>query len=661
MHVTDTRVIAPAPEGGTLPTVGRNVGMTVGATAGATLGGRYVLGALLGRGGMAEVLRAHDEQTGRDVAVKLFRPDVAEARDLRRIRSEIRMLAGLNHPSLVHLYDASTGDERTPAYLVLELVDGPTLADLMRDGIPPLELARLLAQVSEALSYIHARGIVHRDVKPENILVSRDAYGRPLAKLADLGIARIADESHLTMTGGVIGTAAYLSPEQVTGEPVGTATDVYALGLVLLEGLTGRRAFAGTAAESAVGRTVRPPRLPGGLTPADAELLVRMTALEPGARISAADTRERLLAFSSPGPFHAGDPSIDLPGAATEVLPGSIPGRENSATRRLDLPTASTERLEVAVPAEPLAATRVFGVAPPGAADGFASHPTAATDVFAPLRPSGLRPSGLDTSGLDTSGWVPTSPEHAGDVGEAGPGRVRRSLGRRIALIVTVLLVLGVATIALWPTAASILSPAPAEPAPAYPVVEGDLGTHLGALQASVEGGGLATEALSLLRADALSVATAAAIPDPAAASTALDLMSSHLDAATVDDRVTSARYKTVLQAIGVVGADFDAMIAAAEAQAAAERAAQEAAEQAAAEQAAAEQAAAQEAAEEAARQAEEDANPDGVLSGIEDWWREQAEKVKDGFSDSGFSESGSGSAGSSGSDSGSSGSGSGD
>src|SRR3954470_9869142 len=120
---------------------------------------------------MATVSRAWDERLGREVAVKLFRPDVADAQDLRRISSEIRMLAALNHPSLVTLYDASTGEAGEPAYLVLELVEGPNLAELLaEEDLQAEELARLLSQVAAALSYIGARGIVHRDVKPENIL-----------------------------------------------------------------------------------------------------------------------------------------------------------------------------------------------------------------------------------------------------------------------------------------------------------------------------------------------------------------------------------------------------------------------------------------------------------------------------------------------------------
>ncbi|THG32396.1 serine/threonine-protein kinase [Naasia lichenicola] len=634
------------------------------ARPGDRIAGRYELGASLGRGGMAEVFRAHDPQTGRDVAVKLFRSDVAEARDLRRIRSEIRMLAGLNHPSLVHLYDASTGDERTPAYLVLELVDGPTLADLMEDGIPADELAVLLSQTSDALAYIHARGIVHRDVKPENILVSRDPYGRPLAKLADLGIARIVDESRITVVGGVIGTAAYLSPEQVTGEHVGTASDVYALGLVLFEGLTGRRAFDGSSAESAVARTVRPPRLPGGLGDRDADLLARMTALDADSRVSALEARERLLTWSSIGPFQPDDPTTGLrraATAATELLTPPMRPESSAATERLgvvpsELPGGSA--------GQPTAATRVLPAAATSPHPDFRSSsvtpPTSATELFAPLlRASRTGPA--ESTATEPSGWVPTRPALEPEKAARAATRVPkpRSLRRRIALILTVLVVLGVATVAIWPTAASILAPAPVVPPPAYPTIDGELGTHLVALQTSLEGGGLATDSLADLRADALAVGTAAAVPDLDAASTALDAMSVDLDASTVDDRVTSARYRVILQALNTVDADLETAIAAAAQAAADAAAAQAAAEAAAAREAAAQEAARQQAEEEAARQAAEDAqNSDdssessesggsGVLSGIQSWWQEQQQKLRDQLSDSGSGDSGSGNSGS--------------
>jgi serine/threonine protein kinase len=273
----------------------------VSAASVGVLGRRYQLGEVLGHGGMAVVYRATDLQLGREVAVKLFRSDVEVAADPRRIQAEIRMLASVNHPSLVTLHDASPGTDGEPAYLVMELVEGDDLGHLL-PVLSPDELASAGAQVAAALAHVHEKGIVHRDVKPANVLVARSG-STVQAKLADLGIARLVDGTRMTAVGTLLGTAAYLSPEQVLGEPPSPASDVYALGLLILEGLTGEHPFPGTRGESLAARTSRPPHLPEGLSPADAALLSAMTARDPGARLSAASAEIGLQAWSSPGPF----------------------------------------------------------------------------------------------------------------------------------------------------------------------------------------------------------------------------------------------------------------------------------------------------------------------------------------------------------------------
>ncbi|BDZ44164.1 serine/threonine-protein kinase [Naasia aerilata] len=479
----------------------------------ALLGGRYRLGGVLGAGGMATVHRARDERLGRDVALKLFRPDVADAQDLRRISSEIRMLAALNHPSLVTLHDASTGEAGETAYLVLELVDGPNLAELLASrGLPPAELARLLAQVADALSYIGARGVVHRDVKPENILVTHDADGDLRAKLADLGIARIADESRLTTAGSVIGTARYLSPEQVNGTHVGPPSDLYALGIVLLEGLTGALAFPGTSTESAVARTLRRPALPGGLSAADEELLARMTAVEPEDRPTAREVRDGLLTWSSPGPFAAA-PVARTPTAPTRVMPAAV--------------------------APPAGATRVLPVAD-----------AAPTRSFRPPQQAPAFPAP-----------DPVAPS------EGGPPRSRHHRVAWSVLLVLLLAGSSIGVVAAWPAIAAWVEPGPAEPPPAYPAVEGELGTDLGVLEAQVEGDGLTDELTLQLRDDVLAVATASAVTDYASAVTSLEAMASHVDAAAVDDHISSARYKLVLTAIETVRGDLDDAVTAEQAE----------------------------------------------------------------------------------------------
>jgi serine/threonine protein kinase len=264
---------------------------------GEVLGGRYLLGDLLGRGGAADVFRATDQLLERTVAVKVLRDQAAggpdalgDGTDAARFAGEVRTLAGLNHRGLVTVLDAGTAGGR--AFLVMELVDGPTLHALVaRQALTSDRSLDLGAQVADALSYVHGRGVLHRDVKPGNILL--DSRGR--ARLADFGIARLVDEeSHHTRTGQTIGTAAYLAPEQVLGEDLTSAVDVYSLGLVLLEALTGRRTFPGTPTEAALARLNRSPEVPTSLPAPWPTLLTAMTARERGLRPSAADVAVEL-------------------------------------------------------------------------------------------------------------------------------------------------------------------------------------------------------------------------------------------------------------------------------------------------------------------------------------------------------------------------------
>ena len=205
------------------------------------LGDRYLLGEVIGRGGMADVYRATDQLLSRPVAIKVLRETADDETDRRRFTAEATTLARLNHVNLVMVLDAGITAEQP--YLVMELVEGPTLGQRTQTG--PLELAevgRIGAQMADALAYAHGAGVVHRDVKPGNVLLGSDGRTR----LADFGIARlIGDTVRHTKTGHAIGTPAYLSPEQVRGDDVTPAVDVYSLGLVLLEALTGERAFPG--------------------------------------------------------------------------------------------------------------------------------------------------------------------------------------------------------------------------------------------------------------------------------------------------------------------------------------------------------------------------------------------------------------------------------
>jgi hypothetical protein len=217
------------------------------------LAGRYLILERLGSGGAGVVWRAHDRVLDRTVAVKLLHPDVAaDPFTAERFRAEASAAAKLTHPNAVIVHDIGRVEDRD--YLVMELVEGATLADLLRDGpLPPEVVAALGVQVARALGAAHARGLVHRDVKPANVLLTEDG----VAKVADFGIARALGEttSQLTRPGQVMGTARYLAPEQLRDVKIDARADVYALGLVLHQAVTGHLPFGdGTAIEVAVRR-----------------------------------------------------------------------------------------------------------------------------------------------------------------------------------------------------------------------------------------------------------------------------------------------------------------------------------------------------------------------------------------------------------------------
>lgn len=215
--------------------------------------GRYRIGGLVGRGGASQVHRAHDVQTGDEVAVKEIPIDAEMA---RRAGAEVRAACRLSHPGIVRLLDF--GEDATACYLVSELVEGSSLSERARDGwtaAHPGAFIDVVADVMEGLAHAHERGVTHRDVKPANILVDRAGRGR----LADFGIARIAGEAGLTTVGGLVGTVSYMAPEQARGDETGPAADVYSACLVLYEGLAGHNPIVGpspgeTLRRAAVGR-----------------------------------------------------------------------------------------------------------------------------------------------------------------------------------------------------------------------------------------------------------------------------------------------------------------------------------------------------------------------------------------------------------------------
>jgi eukaryotic-like serine/threonine-protein kinase len=273
-------------------------------TTPSVLGERYQIGGVLGRGGMAEVHRGRDLRLNREVAVKVLRSDLARDPSFQvRFRREAQAAASLNHPAIVAVYD--TGEDRTATgatpYIVMEYVEGDTLRDLLRrEGrLRPEKAMELAADICGALDFSHRNGIVHRDVKPGNVMITPDGA----VKVMDFGIARAISDSAATMTStaAVIGTAQYLSPEQARGEGVDARSDVYSVGCLLYELVTGAPPFTGDSPVSVAYQHVREdPRLPSSINPAippelDA-ILMKAMAKNPANRYqSAADMRSDLL------------------------------------------------------------------------------------------------------------------------------------------------------------------------------------------------------------------------------------------------------------------------------------------------------------------------------------------------------------------------------
>jgi eukaryotic-like serine/threonine-protein kinase len=325
--------------------------MVNGVLVGATLARRFRLEGHLGSGGMGDVFRGTDERLHRPVALKVFSLAGAKASDIRRYADEARVLAGLSHPGLVTLYDvgADLGPLGEPlAFLVMELVDGPTLQQRIAEGpLSPLEVADVGRQLAEALGHAHAAGVVHRDIKPANVLVTEEVVlsgdaDAPVVtvKLADFGIAqsdRGSADPGARPTEATLGTASYLSPEQALGEPLGSASDVYSLALVLLEALMGARVYTGAPLTSSLARLLEPVQVPASLGPGWTDLLGAMLSRRPDDRPTTSAVAERLRTLRRPEP-PAPVPASTPPSTATPGRPrrrrARRPGRRVRRTDR---------------------------------------------------------------------------------------------------------------------------------------------------------------------------------------------------------------------------------------------------------------------------------------------------------------------------------------
>lgn len=337
------------------------------------LAGRYQVGELIGRGGMAEVHIGHDNRLGRTVAIKILRSDLArDPSVLARFRREAQAAASLNHPAIVAVYDTgedvhedATGNAVHVPFIVMEYVEGHTVRDILRDGqaVPIDEAVEITAGVLAALEYSHHAGIVHRDIKPANVMITPTGA----VKVMDFGIARAVADSAATMTQtqAVIGTAQYLSPEQARGETVDARSDLYSTGCLLYELLTGRPPFIGDSPVAVAYQHVREaPATPSAIAPDVPEVLDRITLK--------ALAKDRTARYSSAAEFRADLENAVRGGSITAPALGVAAAAAGlgAAAAAADLqPTMVESATQVMAPAAAAAnpwATSAAPAVPPG-------------------------------------------------------------------------------------------------------------------------------------------------------------------------------------------------------------------------------------------------------------------------------------------------------
>ncbi len=343
-------------------------------TSGITLGGRFQLTTRIAIGGMGEVWKAKDLILGRIVAIKVLKEEyTGDPGFLQRFRAEARHTALLNHVGIANVFDY--GEEEGSAYLVMELVPGQPLSSIIEHEqvLSPDRTLSMIAQTARALSIAHAQGLVHRDIKPGNLLITPD--GR--VKVTDFGIARLADQVPLTQTGQVMGTAQYLAPEQATGQTATGASDIYSLGVIGYECLTGHRPFSGESQIAIALAQVNdaPPPLPETLPKPVRALLMSMLAKDPKNRPADAIKLSEAAEAIRNGDIsaaHAAVPGMLLFEAATGPI-----------TAPVDIPTAATGVIGASAAEDrttsATSALPVIGAAGAGAAAGLAAGAAAAS------------------------------------------------------------------------------------------------------------------------------------------------------------------------------------------------------------------------------------------------------------------------------------------
>lgn len=413
---------------------------------GVALGGRYRLARRIAVGGMGEVWEAQDEALGRPVAVKVLREEFAGDRGfLERFRTEARNSAALSHGNIAALYDY--GEQDGSAYLVQELVVGEPLSDLLEREpvLEPRRLLPILAQTARALHAAHEAGVVHRDVKPGNILIGRGNR----VKITDFGVSLAQDQPTMTATGMVMGTAQYLSPEQAVGRPATRLSDLYSLGVVAYEALAGKRPFTGpTAVDIAVAHVNDPvPPLPSSVDHALADLVLRLLSKDPAKRPQSGEelavTLDRLLPHTPvsgvPMVVTAPEPPVRVPtgtstGTAAGTATGTAAGAAAGTATRAGAGTSTTGTSDART-ASP--AARSADAVPPSFPPRHRVRPTEATAGRHTARrtapaPTGTRSTRSGAASPSTPGWVT-------EVTTRGPARWRWIVVIAVLIVVALL------------------------------------------------------------------------------------------------------------------------------------------------------------------------------------------------------------------------------
>ncbi|AUI50682.1 protein kinase domain-containing protein [Arthrobacter crystallopoietes] len=314
-------------------------------TSGITLGGRYQLTERIAIGGMGEVWKAQDKVLGRIVAIKILKEEyTGDPGFLNRFRAEARHTALLNHVGIANVFDY--GEEEGSAYLVMELVPGQPLSTIIERErvLSPDRTLSLIAQTARALAVAHAQGLVHRDIKPGNLLITPDRR----VKITDFGIARLADQVPLTATGQVMGTAQYLAPEQATGQTATGQSDIYSLGVIGYECLSGARPFSGESQIAIALAQVNdtPPPLQENLPRPIRALLMSMLAKDPADRPATAEKLAEAAEAIRAGNIRAAEAAVpgmllfDGGDAATSAVTAPVPSAGTAPTRAVDAGTS---------------------------------------------------------------------------------------------------------------------------------------------------------------------------------------------------------------------------------------------------------------------------------------------------------------------------------